>query len=203
MGLGEAEEAIYYAVFQSGHPPHLRFKRIQRTPKRRKHQPTGILPLVALQPGHGAPQHKRLRLKTLLRRPFDVGRLRSIFQLLVVAQAASHDVVAVRDTERLELLVVMQPLLIRQKARTIHAGTLALHKRGGFCGFTFGVFGAVFIAGQVMGVALVDRAVAEDRLPAGFDDRFVRLWRFYLMYCEGGFRGGLIDVGQVTLIKPA
>lgn len=48
-----------------------------------------------------------------------------------------------------------------------------------------------------------DRAVAEGRLPAGFDDRFVRLWRFYLMYCEGGFRGGLIDVGQVTLIKPA
>ena len=48
-----------------------------------------------------------------------------------------------------------------------------------------------------------DRAVTEGRLPAGFDDRFVRLWRFYLMYCEGGFRGGLIDVGQVTLIKQA
>ena len=51
--------------------------------------------------------------------------------------------------------------------------------------------------------AAFDRAAAEGRLPAGFDDRFVRLWRFYLMYCEGGFRGGLIDVGQVTLIKPA
>lgn len=47
-----------------------------------------------------------------------------------------------------------------------------------------------------------DQAAAEGRLPEGFDDRFVRLWRFYLMYCEGGFRGGLIDVGQVTLIKP-
>lgn len=47
-----------------------------------------------------------------------------------------------------------------------------------------------------------DRAVAERRLPPGFDDRFVRLWRFYLMYCEGGFRGGLIDVAQVTLVKP-
>ncbi len=46
-----------------------------------------------------------------------------------------------------------------------------------------------------------DLAVAENRLPDGFDDRFVRLWRFYLMYCEGGFRGGLIDVAQVTLIK--
>lgn len=46
-----------------------------------------------------------------------------------------------------------------------------------------------------------DRAVAEDRLPAGFDERFIDLWRFYLMYCEGGFRGGGIDVHQVTLVK--
>jgi cyclopropane-fatty-acyl-phospholipid synthase len=46
-----------------------------------------------------------------------------------------------------------------------------------------------------------DEAVAEGRLPKGFDERFVRLWRYYLMYCEGGFRGGGIDVHQVTLIK--
>jgi cyclopropane-fatty-acyl-phospholipid synthase len=46
-----------------------------------------------------------------------------------------------------------------------------------------------------------DRAVAEDRLPAGFDAAFVDLWRYYLMYCEGGFRGGGIDVHQVTLVK--
>ena len=42
---------------------------------------------------------------------------------------------------------------------------------------------------------------AEGRLPAGFDERFVALWRYYLMYCEGGFRGGGIDVHQVTLVK--
>lgn len=46
-----------------------------------------------------------------------------------------------------------------------------------------------------------DRAVAEARLPPGFDERFVGLWRFYLMYCEGGFRGGGIDVAQATLVK--
>jgi len=46
-----------------------------------------------------------------------------------------------------------------------------------------------------------DAAVAGGRLPDGFDDRFVRLWRYYLMYCEGGFRGGGIDVHQVTLLK--
>ena len=47
----------------------------------------------------------------------------------------------------------------------------------------------------------LDLAVAEDRLPQGFDERFVRLWRYYLMYCEGGFRGGSIWVAQVTLTK--
>jgi cyclopropane-fatty-acyl-phospholipid synthase len=46
-----------------------------------------------------------------------------------------------------------------------------------------------------------DQAVEEGRLPAGFDERFHRLWRYYLMYCEGGFRGGGIDVAQVTLVK--
>lgn len=47
-----------------------------------------------------------------------------------------------------------------------------------------------------------EAAVAESRLPAGFDEKFVALWRFYLMYCEGGFRGGGINVAQVTLVKP-
>ncbi|HEY9553490.1 class I SAM-dependent methyltransferase [Allosphingosinicella sp.] len=46
-----------------------------------------------------------------------------------------------------------------------------------------------------------DAAVAEGRLPAGFDQAFHDLWRYYLMYCEGGFRGGGIDVAQVTLAK--
>ncbi len=46
-----------------------------------------------------------------------------------------------------------------------------------------------------------DAAVDAGRLPAGFDGRFVRLWRYYLQYCEGGFRGGGIDVAQVTLEK--
>jgi cyclopropane-fatty-acyl-phospholipid synthase len=46
-----------------------------------------------------------------------------------------------------------------------------------------------------------DEAVRQGRLPHGFDERFHRLWRFYLMYCEGGFRGGGIDVAQVTLVK--
>jgi len=48
-----------------------------------------------------------------------------------------------------------------------------------------------------------DRAIDKGLLPASFDQHFVDLWRYYLMYCEGGFRGGTIDVAQVTLVKPA
>ncbi|TRD12483.1 class I SAM-dependent methyltransferase [Erythrobacter insulae] len=46
-----------------------------------------------------------------------------------------------------------------------------------------------------------DVAATEGRLPDGFDERFVRLWRYYLSYCEGGFLAGNIDVHQVTLVK--
>ena len=45
-----------------------------------------------------------------------------------------------------------------------------------------------------------DAAVAGGKLK-GFDERFHRLWRYYLMYCEGAFRGGAIDVAQVTMVK--
>ncbi len=47
-----------------------------------------------------------------------------------------------------------------------------------------------------------DAAVREGRL-GGFSEQFHNLWRYYLMYCEGGFRGGGIDVAQVTMVRPA
>ncbi|MBN9670426.1 SAM-dependent methyltransferase [Roseibium aggregatum] len=37
--------------------------------------------------------------------------------------------------------------------------------------------------------------------PLGFDDRFKRLWEFYLHYCEAGFRSGNIDVRQMVYVK--
>ena len=43
-------------------------------------------------------------------------------------------------------------------------------------------------------------AVARGELD-GFGEAFHNLWRYYLMYCEGGFRGGAIDVAQVTMVK--
>src|SRR5690606_30283388 len=35
----------------------------------------------------------------------------------------------------------------------------------------------------------------------GFDEEFRRLWRFYLAYCEAGFRTGRTDVLPQTLAK--
>lgn len=46
-----------------------------------------------------------------------------------------------------------------------------------------------------------DAVVDQGKLPAGFDEHFVRLWRYYFAYCEGGFTGGGINVSQVTLTK--
>ena len=36
----------------------------------------------------------------------------------------------------------------------------------------------------------------------GFDDRFIRMWRYYLSYCEGGFRERIIGTYQITMTKP-
>jgi cyclopropane-fatty-acyl-phospholipid synthase len=33
----------------------------------------------------------------------------------------------------------------------------------------------------------------------GFDERFRRMWRYYLAYCEGGFRSGRVGVSQIAL----
>ncbi|MEP7181712.1 MAG: cyclopropane-fatty-acyl-phospholipid synthase family protein [Betaproteobacteria bacterium] len=34
----------------------------------------------------------------------------------------------------------------------------------------------------------------------GFDERFIRCWRFYLAYCAAGFDSGSTDVGHYTLV---
>jgi cyclopropane-fatty-acyl-phospholipid synthase len=46
-------------------------------------------------------------------------------------------------------------------------------------------------------------AVRADELDAlGFDRVFQRMWRFYLAYCEAGFRCGRLDVAQFLLVRP-
>lgn len=36
----------------------------------------------------------------------------------------------------------------------------------------------------------------------GFDDRFIRMWEFYLCYCEGGFAERFTGVAQLLFCKP-
>jgi cyclopropane-fatty-acyl-phospholipid synthase len=46
----------------------------------------------------------------------------------------------------------------------------------------------------------------QDALPAvrqlGFDEAFIRMWRFYLCFCEGGFMERVIHTGQFLMAKP-
>lgn len=43
----------------------------------------------------------------------------------------------------------------------------------------------------------------DDVAPMGFDDRFRRMWNFYLTSCAGAFRGGNCDVTQITVTRPS
>jgi cyclopropane-fatty-acyl-phospholipid synthase len=71
--------------------------------------------------------------------------------------------------------------------------------------------GLTFGAAQMFGMSY-DRTLAEwakrfeaawDTIqPLGFDERFRRMWLYYLAYCQAGFRTGRIDVGRFTLTKP-
>jgi cyclopropane-fatty-acyl-phospholipid synthase len=36
----------------------------------------------------------------------------------------------------------------------------------------------------------------------GFDDAFIRMWQYYLCYCEGGFREQVISATQLHFVKP-
>ncbi len=44
-------------------------------------------------------------------------------------------------------------------------------------------------------------AAWDDIAPMGFDERFKRLWRFYLSYCEAGFKAATTDVVQVSVTR--
>lgn len=41
-----------------------------------------------------------------------------------------------------------------------------------------------------------------EKIVEAFDQRFLNTWRYYLSYCESGFRVGSIDLMQITLRKP-
>jgi cyclopropane-fatty-acyl-phospholipid synthase len=44
-------------------------------------------------------------------------------------------------------------------------------------------------------------AAREHVLAQGFDERFIRMWQFYLAYCEAGFRAGSTNVHHFELVR--
>jgi hypothetical protein len=43
--------------------------------------------------------------------------------------------------------------------------------------------------------------ILEDVRRLGFDERFQRMWDFYLGWCEGAFRERYVNVAQLVLAK--
>ncbi len=80
--------------------------------------------------------------------------------------------------------------LLAAKTRVSDLGLVALEEFGDSYARTLAAWRERFLA----------------RLPRvraqGFDERFIRLWEFYLSYCEGGFRERSIGVAHLLFAKP-
>ena len=59
-------------------------------------------------------------------------------------------------------------------------------------------FGQDYAAHAASDGASASRRPGDEIAPLGFDERFRRIWRFYLAYCEAGFRTGRTDVVQLA-----
>ena len=69
------------------------------------------------------------------------------------------------------------------------------------------VWGEIVRFGQCYADTLSEWAVRfdaawDDIRALGFDERFRRLWSFYLRYCEAAFRTARTDVVQLSLVRP-
>jgi cyclopropane-fatty-acyl-phospholipid synthase len=80
--------------------------------------------------------------------------------------------------------------MLAAKARVSELGLVALEDFGDSYARTLAAWRERFIA-----------TLPEVRAQ-GFDERFIRLWEFYLAYCEGGFRERSIGVAHLLLAKP-
>lgn len=64
-------------------------------------------------------------------------------------------------------------------------------------------FGATYAATLATWWRRFDDVFTDRIAGLGFDERFRRMWHYYLAYCQAGFEVGRIDVGQWTLQVPA
>lgn len=77
----------------------------------------------------------------------------------------------------------------------------ALVKSSGLAESSWMTFGADYAATCGLWRERFDQAWPKIA-PLGFDERFQRVWRYYLAYCEAGFATGTIDVCHIGFHKP-
>ena len=82
---------------------------------------------------------------------------------------------------------VPAPMVLRGLACRHDLRWVEDHGYGASYARTLETWGAAFEAHQ--------REIAD----MGFGEPFRRMWRYYLAYCEGGFRAGRVDVSQIVL----
>jgi cyclopropane-fatty-acyl-phospholipid synthase len=86
---------------------------------------------------------------------------------------------------------VPAPMLLRTLTRNHDLRWVEDHGYGASYARTLEAWGAAFDASE------------RDIAALGFDEPFRRMWRYYLAYCEGGFRAGRVDVSQIVLERAA
>ncbi len=84
---------------------------------------------------------------------------------------------------------VPAPMVLRALARRSELGWVEDHGYGSSYARTLNAWGRAFEEAEAEVAAL------------GFDEPFRRMWRYYLAYCEGGFRAGRVDVRQIVLLR--
>jgi cyclopropane-fatty-acyl-phospholipid synthase len=82
---------------------------------------------------------------------------------------------------------VPAPMVLRELARRHALRWVEDHGYGASYARTLATWGAAFEAHE------------PEIADMGFDEPFRRMWRYYLAYCEGGFRAGRVDVTQIVL----
>ena len=80
--------------------------------------------------------------------------------------------------------------MLQAKARSTDLALLSLDDFGGSYARTLEAWRGRFMSN-------LDAVRAQ-----GFDERFIRMWEFYLAYCEGGFRERSIGVAHLLMAKP-
>jgi cyclopropane-fatty-acyl-phospholipid synthase len=131
-----------------------------------------------------------------VRQLHDLTRPGGTIGLQVITVADRHWVVSNENPDFVRRYVfpggqVPAPMVLRGLARTHDLRWVEDHGYGASYARTLEAWGTAF------------EAVEDEVTALGFDEPFRRMWRYYLAYCEGGFRSGRVDVSQIVWERAA